>query len=74
MKALICASVFFFGVLAGPLQAAQKSIFTEISETAPLSGVFEDLSLTAPKSIFDSLNETAPRSDGVFGELEKTAP
>ena len=74
MKALVCASVFFFGVLVGPLQAAQKSVFTEISETAPRSGVFEDLSLTAPKSIFDSLNETAPRSDGVFGELERTAP
>ena len=74
MKSMICACVIFFGFLAGPLQAAQKNVFTEISETAPLSGVFEDLSLTAPKSIFDSLNETAPRSDDVFGELEKTAP
>ena len=74
MKALVCASVFVFGILVGPVQAAQKNVFAEISETASLSGVFEELSLTAPKSIFDSLNETAPCSDGVFSDLEKTAP
>lgn len=74
MKALVCASVLLVGALAYPAQAADKSIFNEISESAPRSGVFEDLSLTAPKSVFETLNETAPRSDGVFGELEKNAP
>lgn len=74
MKALICASVLLVGALGYPAQAAEKSIFTQISDAAPRSGVFEDLNLTAPKSIFESLNESAPRSDGVYGELEKNAP
>jgi hypothetical protein len=73
MKSIVCASLIFTA-LVGPLQAAEKSVFITISETAPRSGVFEDLNLTAPKSIWDSLNETAPRSDGVFGDLEKNAP
>lgn len=54
--------------------ASAKSVWDQISETAPRSGVFEDLQLTAPKSVFDTLNDTAPRSDGVFGDLEKNAP
>ena len=74
MRFLICTSALLFAALAGPAQAAEKSIFIQISETAPRSGVFEDLNLTAPKSVFETLNETAPRSDGVFGELEKNAP
>ena len=73
MKVLLCASALLLGVLAGEAQA-EKGIFTQISETAPRSGVFEDLNLTAPKTVFETLNETAPRSDGVFGELEKNAP
>jgi hypothetical protein len=72
MKALLCASALVLSVLAGPANA--KSIWDQISETAPRSGVFEDLNLTAPKSVFETLNDTAPRSDGVFGELEKNAP
>ena len=73
MKALLIVPALILGVLAGEARA-EKSIFTQISETAPLSGVFEDLNLTAPKSVFETLNETAPRSDGVFGDLEKNAP
>ena len=74
MKSIGCASLIITA-LVGPLQAAEKSVFTTISETAPRSAmVLDDLNLTAPRSIWDSLNETAPRSDGVFGELEKNAP
>jgi hypothetical protein len=69
----IAAFVFALSVLSGP--ASAKTLWDQISETAPRSGgVFEDLNLTAPKSVFETLNETAPRSDGVFGELEKNAP
>jgi hypothetical protein len=72
MKVVMIAAALFLGVLAGPANA--KSVWDQISETAPRSGVFEDLNLTAPKSVFDTLNDTAPRSDGVYGELEKNAP
>jgi len=66
------ATMSVFGVLSGA--ASAKSVWDQISETAPRSSVFEDLKLTAPKSVFEGLNETAPRSDGVYGELEKNAP
>ena len=72
MRTLLCASALVLGVLAAPANA--KSVWDQISETAPRSGVFDDLNLTAPKSVFETLNDTAPRSDGVFGELEKNAP
>jgi hypothetical protein len=68
----VTALVFALSMLSGPVGA--KTLWDQISETAPQSGVFEDLNLTAPKSVFETLNETAPRSDGVFGELEKNAP
>ncbi len=74
MKTLISASIVALGLLTVSAQAAPKDIWTEINETAPRSGIFEDLSNTAPKGVFDQLNETAPRSDGVYGDLEKTAP
>jgi hypothetical protein len=72
MKVMVIGAALFLGVLAGPANA--KSIWDQISDTAPRSGVFDDLNLTAPKSVFETLNDTAPRSDGVFGELEKSAP
>ena len=72
MKVMVIGAALFLGVLAGPANA--KSIWDQISETAPRSSVFEDLNLTAPKSVFETLNESAPRSDGVYGELEKNAP
>jgi hypothetical protein len=68
----VTAFVFALSLLSGPVSA--KTVCDQISETAPRSGVFEDLNLTAPKTVFETLNEAAPRSDGVFGELEKTAP
>ena len=68
----VTAFVFALSVLSGPVTA--KTLWDQISDTAPRSGVFEDLNLTAPRSVFATLNETAPRSDGVFGELEKNAP
>ena len=68
----VAAFVFALSMLSGPVSA--KTLWDQISDTAPRSGVFDDLNLTAPKSVFDTLNETAPRSDGVFGELEKNAP
>ena len=72
MKVMMIVAALFLGVQAAPANA--KSIWDQISDTAPRSSVFEDLNLTAPKSVFETLNETAPRSDGVFGELEKNAP
>jgi len=72
MKVMMIVAALFLGVQAAPANA--KSIWDQISDTAPRSSVFEDLNLTAPKSVFETLNESAPRSDGVFGELEKNAP
>lgn len=57
----VTAFVFALSVLSGPVSA--KTLWDQISETAPRSG-----------GVFETLNETAPRSDGVFGELEKNAP
>ncbi|MFM9845990.1 MAG: hypothetical protein ACKVP3_02380 [Hyphomicrobiaceae bacterium] len=68
----ITAFVFALSVLNGPVSA--KTLWDQVSDTAPRSGVLEDLNLTAPKSVFETVNETAPRSDGVFGEVEKNAP
>ena len=72
MKVMVIGAALVLSVLAGPANA--KSIWDQISDTAPRSSVFDDLNLTAPKSVFEALNDTAPRSDGVFGELEKNAP
>ena len=47
MRTLLCASALVLGVLAAPANA--KSVWDQISETAPRSGVFDDLNLTAPK-------------------------
>lgn len=74
MKTLISASILALGLFAGAAQAAPKDVFTQINETAPRAGTFQDLNNTAPKSVFEQLNETAPRSDGVYGDLEKNAP
>jgi hypothetical protein len=68
----ITAFVFALSVLSGPVSA--KTLWDQVSDTAPRSGAFEDLNLTAPKSVFETVNDTAPRSDGVFSELEKNAP
>lgn len=68
----VTAFIFALPLLSGPVSA--KTVWDQISDTAPRSGVFDDLNLTAPKSLFETLNDTAPRSDGVFGELEKNAP
>lgn len=59
MKSIVWASSISTALI-GPSYAAEKSVFITISETAPRSGVFEGLNLTAPKSIWDSLNEAAP--------------
>ena len=72
MKVMVIGAALFLGVQAAPANA--KSIWDQISDTAPRSSVFDDLNLTAPKSVFETLNDTAPRSDGVYGELEKNAP
>ena len=74
MKTLtaLAAALSILALAIGP--ASAKSIWDQMSDTSPRSGVFDDLNLVAPKSVFDTLNETAPRSDGVYGELEKTAP
>ena len=74
MKYLTALATALTVIVALSGSASAKSVWDQISETAPRSGVFENLNLTAPKRVFDTLNETAPRSDGVFGELEKNAP
>ena len=83
MKTLITASVVALGLFSASAQAAPRDVFTQINETAPLQGVFEDLNKTAPRSVwtdlnettprtyFDDLNESAPRS---FGDIQDTAP
>jgi hypothetical protein len=82
MKTLI-ASLVAAGLLIGPASArtlfddisdsAPRSVFTDIQNTAPRS-VFDDLRDTAPKRLFDAIGDQAPRSDGVFGDLERSAP
>ena len=74
MKTLISTSIVALSLFTVSAQAASKDVWTQINETAPHSGTFQDLNNTAPKSVFDQLNETAPRSDGIFGDLESTAP
>jgi hypothetical protein len=74
MKSLqaIVAALSILTAFAG--SASAKTIWNQISETAPRSAVFEDLSMTAPKTVFETLGESAPRSDGVYGDLERNAP
>ena len=64
------ASAGYFDTLR---DSAPRSVFDDIRDSAPRS-VFDDLRDTAPKSIWDQLNQTAPRDDGVFGDLQKSAP
>ena len=54
---------------------APRSVFDDIRDSAPRS-VFDDLRTSAPKSAIeqDLLSQTAPRDDGVFGDLQKSAP
>ena len=57
-----------------------KTILASILALGLLSGAasagtgFDDINATAPKSLFDQIRDTAPRSDGVFGDLAKSAP
>ena len=70
MKALICASVLLVGALVGPAQATEKSIFTQISETAPRSGVFGDLeNFGAAQCFCASLGHTAEPTIGAPATL-----
>lgn len=71
MKTLLTASVLALGLFSSA-QAAPRDVFTQINETAPLQGVFEDLNKTAPRSVWTDLNETAPRT--YFDDLNETAP
>ena len=77
------AALFAFGLLSGVANArtvfdeirdtAPRTVFDDIRETAPRLP-FDEISATAPHSVFDQIRDSAPRSDGVFGELEKSAP
>lgn len=80
----ILASLLALTVLSGG--ASARTVFDDLRETAPRSGVFADIQSTAPRSVFDGLSDTAPRSsfdtirdsaprtDGVFGDLQTGAP
>ncbi len=74
MKTLLSASILALGLFATSAQAAEKDIFTDINQTAPLAGTFDDLNQTAPRSPYASLNDTAPRSGGLYEDLQDTAP
>ncbi len=74
MKTLLTASIVALGLFAGAAQAAEKPVFTQIGETAPLSATFEDLNQTAPRSNFDQLQDTAPHTGAIYGQVENTAP
>ncbi len=78
------ATLLALGLLSGA--ASARTVFDDLRDTAPRSSVFsdiansaprsyfDDLNATAPRSIFDQIRDTAPRSDGVFGDLAKSAP
>jgi hypothetical protein len=68
----VTAFVVALSLLSGPVSA--NTVWDQVSDTAPRSGVFDDLDRIAPKGLFETLNDTTPRSDGVFGEVEKNAP
>jgi hypothetical protein len=50
-----------------------KTIWQEISETAPLQTVFEDLRATAPlRTVFDDLRDTSPvRAEAPSPKVDK---
>jgi hypothetical protein len=55
--------------------APRGSVFDDVNATAPRGSVFADINATAPRSsVFHDIQNSAPRSDGVNGDLEKTAP
>lgn len=70
MKTLI-ASFVAAGLLIAP--ASARTPFDDLRDSAPRS-IFTDIQDTAPRTIFDDRGDQAPRSDGVFGDLELTAP
>lgn len=83
MKAL-AASLLVLGLLANAGAAnanvfddlklsAPRSIFDDLRDTAPKS-VFDQIRDAAPRSIWDQFNDSAPRTDGVFGDLQMSAP
>lgn len=78
------AAILALGLVTGAAQARtvfddirdsapRADIFTDIRDSAPRS-VFDDIRDAAPRSVFDSLRDSAPRSDGVFGDLQNSAP
>jgi hypothetical protein len=77
------AALLALGLVAGSASArtvfddlndtAPRSVFDDIRDTAP-RGVFDGLRDTAPRTAFDGINESAPRSDGIYGDLEQSAP
>ena len=78
------AALLALGLVAGSAQARtyfddlrdtapRADIFTDIQNSAPRS-IFDDLRNSAPRSVFDDLRDSAPRTDGVFGDLQNSAP
>ena len=85
MKALITASILTLALLSGTASAGtvfddirnsaphSARVFADLQNSAPRS-VFDDIRDSAPRSIFDQIRDAAPRSDGVFGNLQNSAP
>ena len=55
--------------------APRSEVFADLNKTAPRADVFGQINETAPRAdVFADLNTSAPRSDGVYGQLEVSAP
>ena len=55
--------------------APRSDVFSDLNTSAPRSDIFDEINETAPRAdIFADLNKSAPRSDGVYGQLETSAP
>lgn len=79
LATLVALGVFAGSAFAGSspysglADTAPRSIFEDVRDTAPRSP-FDQIQDTAPRTVFDDIRDTSPRSDGVYGELELTAP
>jgi hypothetical protein len=79
LASLVALSLFAGTALAGSnpytsiRDAAPRAPFDQIQDTSPRSP-FDQIQDTAPRTVFDDIRDTAPRSDGVFGDVQDSAP
>jgi hypothetical protein len=82
----IAVSLLALGLFAGTANArSAKDFFTDLSNSAPRSAFdqirdsaplspFDQIRDSAPRTVFDDIRDSSPRSDGVFGDLQNSAP